>query len=154
MAAARSFIPEEFAMEKTVREVMTPDPTTLPASSKVSDAAAAMADRDIGVVVITHGGDKVVGILTDRDIVVRGIAARRDPWTTLITEILSGDDLAMASPDSTVREVMGVMRSKAIRRMPVVEKGRLVGIVTLGDLALEDDAQSALADVSAAAPNR
>src|SRR4029077_9968266 len=101
-----------------------------------------------------HGGDKVVGILTDRDIVVRGIAARRDPWNTLITEILSSDDLAMASPDTTVREVMGVMRSKAIRRMPVVEKGRLVGIVTLGDLALEADAQSALAEVRAATPNR
>lgn len=93
-------------MEKTVRDVMTREPRTLPPSSKVSDAAAAMADGDIGVVVITHGGDKVVGILTDRDIVIRGIAARRDPWTTLVIEILSGDDLAIASPDTTVRDAV------------------------------------------------
>lgn len=141
-------------MDKTVREVMTPQPTTLPASSKVSDAAAAMADRDIGAVVITKGDMQVVGILTDRDIVVRGIAARRDPWTTLITEILSHDDLATTTPDTTVREVIGIMRSKAVRCLPVVENGRLVGIVSLGDLAIEEDPQSALADVSGASANR
>jgi CBS domain-containing protein len=131
-------------MDKTVREVMTPQPTTLPASSKVSDAA----------VVITKGDMQVVGILTDRDIVVRGIAARRDPWTTLITEILSHDDLATTTPDTTVREVIGIMRSKAVRRLPVVENGRLVGTVSLGDLAIEEDPQSALADVSGATANR
>jgi CBS domain-containing protein len=141
-------------MDKTVRDVMTPQPTTLPASSKVSDAAAAMADRDIGAVVITKGDMQVVGILTDRDIVVRGIAARRDPWTTLITEILSHDDLATTTPDTTVREVIGIMRSKAVRRLPVVENGRLVGIVSLGDLAIEEDPQSTLADVSGATANR
>ncbi len=141
-------------MEKTVREVMTPQPTTLPASSKVSDAAAAMADRDIGAVVITKGDTQVIGILTDRDIVVRGIAARRDPWTTLIAEILSHDDLATTSPDTSLREVIGIMRAKAVRRLPVVEHGRLVGIVSLGDLALEEDPQSALADVSGASANR
>ena len=141
-------------MEKTVRELMTPEPTTLPASSKVSDAAAAMADRDIGALVITKGDAKVVGILTDRDIVVRGIAARRDPWTTQIAEILSDEDVATASPDATVQEVVGIMRSKAVRRLPVVEDGRLVGIVSLGDLGIEEDPHSALADVSGATANR
>ena len=130
---------------KTVRELMTPEPTTLPASSKVSDAAAAMADRDIGALVITKGDARVVGILTDRDIVVRGIAARRDPWTTQIAEILSDEDVATASPDATVQEVVGIMRSKAVRRLPVVEDGRLVGIVSLGDLGIEEDPHSALA---------
>lgn len=141
-------------MDKTVREVMTPQPTTLPASSKVSDAAAAMADRDIGAVVITKADTQVIGILTDRDIVVRGIAARRDPWTTLIAEILSHDDLATTSPDTSVREVIGIMRAKAVRRLPVVENGHLVGIVSLGDLAIEEDPQSALAVVSGASANR
>jgi CBS domain-containing protein len=141
-------------MDKTVREVMTPEPTTLAASSKVSDAAAAMADRDIGVLVITKGDTRVVGILTDRDIVVRGIAARRDPWTTQVAEILSDEDVVTAAPDMPVHEVVGIMRSKAVRRLPVVENGRLVGIVSLGDLAVEVDPQSALADVSAAPANR
>src|SRR5579862_3650102 len=112
-------------MEKTVRDVMTSEPTTIPASSKVSDAAAVMAKHDIGALVITKGDTHVVGILTDRDIVVRGIAARRDPWTTLVAEILSGDDIATTSPDAPVHEVIAIMRSKSVRRLPVVEKGRL-----------------------------
>ena len=113
-----------------------------------------MADRDVGAVVITKGGDQVVGILTDRDIVIRAIAARRDPWTTLVAEIVSSDDLAIADPDTSLQEVVTGMRSKAIRRMPVVDNGRLVGIITIGDLALHEDSQSALAAVSAAAANR
>lgn len=140
-------------MDKTVREVMTPDPTTLPASSKVSDAAAVMAEHNIGALVITKGDTRVVGILTDRDIVVRGIAARRDPWTTLVAEILTGDDIATTSPDAPLHEVVAIMRSKSVRRLPVVDKGRLVGIVSLGDLAIEVDPQSALADVSGATAN-
>jgi CBS domain-containing protein len=141
-------------MAKTVRDVMTLQPTTLPASSKVSDAAAVMADRDIGAVVITKGDTQVIGILTDRDIVVRGIAARRDPWTTLVAEILSDEDLATTSPDTPVHEVVAIMQSKAVRRLPVVEHGRLVGIVSLGDLAIEADPQSVLAVVSGASANR
>ncbi|HEY6471053.1 MAG TPA: CBS domain-containing protein [Candidatus Dormibacteraeota bacterium] len=141
-------------MEKTVRDVMTSEPTTLPASSKVSDAAAVMAEHNVGALVITKGDTRVVGILTDRDIVVRGIAARRDPWTTLVAEILSGEDLATTSPDTPVQEVVAIMRAKSVRRLPVIEKGRLVGIVSLGDLAIEVDPQSALADVSGASANR
>jgi CBS domain-containing protein len=140
-------------MEKTVRDVMTQNPTTLSASSKVSDAAAVMAEHDIGALVITKGDTRVIGILTDRDIVVRGIAARRDPWTTLVAEILSSEDVATTTPDTPVHEVVAVMRSKAIRRLPVVEKGRLVGIIALGDVAIEVDPQSALADVSGASAN-
>ena len=85
---------------------------------------------------------------------VRGIGARRDPWTTLVSEILSAEDIATASPDTPVHEVVELMRAKAVRRLPVVEKGRLIGIVSLGDLAIEEDPQSALAHVSGASANR
>jgi len=141
-------------MKKKVRELMTSGPAMLPDSANLSDAAALMADRDVGGIVVTKRGDKVIGILTDRDIVIRAIAARRDPWTTQISEIVSSDDLALASPDASVQEIGGVMRSRAIRHVPVVDNGHLVGIVTLGDLARDADRQSALADLNATRADR
>jgi CBS domain-containing protein len=115
------------------------------------DAARVMRDSDIGDVIVIEGGS-VCGIVTDRDIVVRGIASGKDPATTRLGEICSKDVTTMSS-DTPVEEAVRLMRDRAIRRLPVVDGDRPVGVVSLGDLAVERDPSSALADISEAPPN-
>jgi len=103
------------------------------------------------VVVVDNG--KVCGIVTDRDIVVRAVAQGHDPATTKLRDIGS-HDLTTLAPTDTVEHAVQIMREKAIRRLPVVENGKPVGIVSLGDLALERDPDSALGNISAAPANR
>ena len=136
----------------TIMDVMTPRPTTLPASASVLEAANAMRDANIGDIVVTDDG-KICGIITDRDVVVRAIAERRDPAKTKLADICS-QDLTTVSPTDSLDHAVQLMRQKAIRRLPVVENGRVVGIVSIGDLALERDPTSALSDISAAPSNR
>lgn len=138
-------------MPETVREVMTSDPVALQSSSTIEEAAKAMSDNDIGPVIVLDDGH-ISGIVTDRDIVVRAIAEGRDPHSTRISEICSGDPTTL-SPDQPIDDAIALMREKAIRRVPVVEGDRPVGIVSIGDLAIDVDRGSALADISAARPN-
>jgi CBS domain-containing protein len=142
---------EVMAKHKTVRDVMTRDPITLPPSASLFDAATTMRERGIGDVVVA-GDEELIGIVTDRDIVVRGLAEGRDPNTTTLTDITSRE-LITVSPDDPIETAVRLIREHAIRRLPVMSGGRIVGIVTLGDLALEQDRGSALADVSAAPSN-
>jgi CBS domain-containing protein len=139
------------AQPESVSAVMTKHPVVLGAQSLLADAARAMRDSDIGDVIVVEGGN-VFGIVTDRDIVVRGIASDRDPSTTRLDEICSRD-LATVSSDTPVEDAVRIMRDKAIRRLPVVEAGKPVGVVSIGDLAVERDPTSALADISEAPPN-
>ena len=135
----------------TVEEMMTPDPIGLPQTASIFDAAQKMRDASIGNVVVLDGR-KVCGIVTDRDIVVRAIATGRDPRSTKLTDICSRE-LTTLSPEDSVETAVRLMRQRAVRRLPVVKGDRPVGILTLGDLAIEEDGESALADVSAAPPN-
>ena len=139
-------------MAEHIRDVMTTNPETLPESTTVREAAEAMRANDIGDVVVVDDNGKLSGILTDRDIVVRVVAEGRDPRTTRIGDIASRD-LTAVSPDDPVDRAVQLMRDKAIRRLPAVDKGKPVGIVSIGDLALDRDPGSALADISAAPPN-
>ena len=136
---------------RTVEELMTPDPISLPQNASILDAAQQMRDASIGSVVVLDG-QTVCGIVTDRDIVVRGVAASRDPGSTTLADICSRE-LTTLSPEDRVGTAVQLMREHAVRRLPVVKQGRAVGILTLGDLAIEEDEKSALADVSAAPPN-
>ena len=138
-------------MAQTIEEVMTRDPVTLPADSPVRDAAVAMRDADIGDVIVLEEGDRICGIVTDRDIALRVIGEGREP-TTKLGEICTRD-ISTVSPDTSVGDAVRLMSKEAIRRLPVVEGGRPVGIVSLGDLAMEQDPDSALADISAAEPD-
>jgi CBS domain-containing protein len=95
---------------------------------------------------------RAAGILTDRDIVVRAIAEGRDPGSTTVGEVCSSD-LTTLTPDQSIDDAVRLMREHDVRRLPVVQDGRPVGIVSLGDLAVELDPDSALADISAAPPN-
>jgi CBS domain-containing protein len=138
-------------MKQNIGEVMTPNPKTLAQTATIMEAACAMRDNDIGDVVVLDIG-RLCGILTDRDIVVRALAAGCDPNRTSVGEICSRALVTLAPDDSTGQAVR-VMREHAIRRLPIEDRGRVVGIVTLGDVAVDADRRSALADISAAPPN-
>ena len=135
----------------TVREVMTLKPVTLQASIPVIEAARAMSKHNLGVVVLQQNG-KLCGIVTDRDIVIRVLGSGKDPKTTSLESICS-QELTTISPDQPTSDAVRMMRECAIRRLPVVENDHVVGIVSLGDLAVRLDASSALASISAAPPN-
>ena len=139
-------------MSQNVREVMTANPVTLPGTSSVLEAARAMRDSHIGDVIVLEN-NQVCGIVTDRDIVIRAVAATRDPNTLTLGDICS-HSLTTISPTESIEQAVRLMREKAIRRLPVVEGGKAIGIVSLGDLAVERDPESALGDISAAPPNR
>ena len=139
-------------MAQIIRDVMTPEPISIPATSSVAEAARAMRDADIGDVIVLKDG-QVCGILTDRDIVVRGVAEGRDLAATKVGDICS-QQLTSVSPTDEVEQAVLLMRDKAVRRLPVVEDGKPVGVVSIGDLAIERDPHSALGTISAAPPNR
>lgn len=136
----------------SVREVMTPDPARLPGSATVREAAVAMRETDVGDVLVVDDGNGVRGIVTDRDIVTRVVAVGLNPDEALLADVLSGDLVTVAADDD-VEEVVRRMRAAAVRRVPVLDGGQPVGIVSIGDLAIERDPDSALADISAAPPN-
>lgn len=140
-------------MAKTVRDVMTEKPRTLQETATAMDAARAMREKNVGSIIVTDENGILKGIVTDRDIAVRVVAEARDPGSTPLSEIAS-EELSFVSPESKVGEAVELMRRDAIRRLPVVQGGRAVGIVSLGDLAVELDKESALADISEAPPNR
>jgi CBS domain-containing protein len=139
-------------MPQSIREVMTPNPVTIPADMSAADAARLMRDRDLGDVLVMDQ-DRVMGIITDRDIVVRVVASGQDPANVKVGDICS-KELHTVEHTATVEEVIELMRGKAVRRVPVMDGVCPVGIVTIGDLAIEHDRDSALADISAAPPNQ
>ena len=119
-------------MAQRLRDVMTDQIVTLPPSASVMEAGKAMADNDIGNVIVVDEG-AVAGILTDRDIVVRAIAKGTDPTKTRIGEIVS-EDVQTLPADASIGDAVRMMSDRAIRRIPVVEDGRPVGVVSIGDL--------------------
>ena len=121
----------------SIRDVMTSNPTSCEPSTTVVDAAKVMAQEDVGPVPIVDGG-RVVGIVTDRDLVVRVLAEGRDPNSTTIGEIASAD-LVTVQPDSDLNEALNLMAQNQVRRLPVVEGDQLVGIVAQADVARAAD---------------
>ena len=138
-------------MAITIAEVMTRPPATVTSDAPVSEAARHMRANNIRDVLVMDGG-RLAGIVTDRDIAVRIVAENKDA-NTPVREACSGQELTSVTPDTKIEQAVQLMRSKAIRRLPVVEGDRPVGIVSIGDLAIERDESSALADISAAQPN-
>jgi CBS domain-containing protein len=135
-----------------VSDVMTKQVVYLSAETTLDEAARVMKESDIGDVVVTDGAT-LAGLLTDRDIVVRAVAERADPRSTTIGSIITRE-VVMIEQHSTAGEAAALMRERNIRRVLVCDTERkLVGIVSLGDLAMQLDPNSALADISEAAPN-
>lgn len=138
-------------MVQTVADVMTPAPTNVSASDTIEAAARAMASEDVGALIV-ESDSRIVGIITDRDIVVRGLAEGRGLDAT-VGEIAS-DQIVTVGPGDPVATAVEVMRDAAVRRVPVMDGDTAVGIVSIGDLAVERDPSSALADISEEPPNR
>lgn len=138
-------------MARTVEEIMTRDPRTVNADDPVTDAARIMRDDDIGDVIVLQNGE-VGGIVTDRDIVVRGVAEGRDVESTPVSDVCTSGIEAI-EPSASVDDALRRMRESDIRRLPVVDGARPVGIISLGDLAVEREPDSTLADISAASPD-
>jgi CBS domain-containing protein len=137
-------------MAQTINEVMTHDPITVEPDTPIAQVARRMKDDDTGAILVTENGN-LAGIVTDRDIVVRAIAEGADPDTP-IGNFMTRDPKTV-TPDSPVDDAIRIARDDDVRRVPVVQDGRPVGIVSLGDLAMERDQDSALADISAASQN-
>lgn len=140
-------------MAQTVRDVMARDLVTAAADDSIAGTARAMREADIGDVLVLTGEGTLCGVVTDRDIAVRAVADGLDPARAKVDDICS-HDLTAVSPDDDLEEAARIMRERAVRRLPVVEDGRPVGVVSIGDLAIERDPRSALADISAARGNR
>ncbi len=134
--------------DETVERVMERQPVTVDAREAVREAARRMRSADIGdVLVLEHG--RLAGMLTDRDIVLRVIAAGRDPGVTTCGQVASRE-LQTVSPDAPLSAAIELMRRHAVRRLPVVEEGRVVGTISLADLATDRDPDSVLAAIAAA----
>ncbi len=137
-------------MPDRVRDVMSTDLVTISATATVREAAEKMKEHNIGNVLVADDGGRQ-GILTDRDLVVRGVAAGcsgDDPAAPYASY-----DLFTVGPDDAVASVVATMAQKKVRRVPVVEGGEFVGILSLGDLAENRDPDSVLGEISDAPPN-
>jgi CBS domain-containing protein len=127
-------------MAKTVREVMSSDCQCIGENETVADAAKKLKQLDVGSMPICGDDDKLKGMLTDRDIVVKVLAEGRDPSSTTAGELGEGVPVTIA-PDASVDDAMDTMAKHQIRRLPVIEEHRLVGIVSQADLARKADAE-------------
>ena len=121
-------------MAKSVRDAMTENPRSIGASASVVEAARLMRDEHIGSLPITDD-EELVGMITDRDITTRVVAEAADPKRTSVGDVVSRD-LISVEPDEDLEEAVQLMASHQVRRLPVVENGRLVGIVAQADVAL------------------
>ncbi len=121
-------------MGKSIRDVMSSNPRTVSADQPVVEAARLMRDEDVGITPIVEG-DRLIGTLTDRDIVLRVIADGRDPQSVTAREIAS-TNLVTVDPQQELDEALRLMAHHQVRRLPVVEEdGRLVGVVAQADVA-------------------
>lgn len=143
----------------TVADVMTRGVRTMSPTDTVVLAAQAMDELNVGVIPVCDG-EKLVGMVTDRDIVVRGVAQEADTKTLKLADVMS-TNVRCATEDEDIDEVLHEMADAQIRRLPVVDgQQRLIGIVSLGDIASkdrdnEDDVGDSLGDISSpAAPDR
>ena len=130
---------------------MTENVSSVEASANLTEAAQLMAKEDIGDVLVVENGE-LKGIVTDRDIVVKGIAEGNAADDTSVREVAT-TDVATVGPDDSIEDAVRVVKENDVRRVPVVEDGKPVGIVSLGDLAIEADDDSALKEISGASAN-
>ena len=126
-----------------IREVMTPNPRTISPTDSIQNAARIMRDEDAGAVPVVDNG-RAIGIVTDRDIVVR-VVAEGGQLNKPVGDIVTGSIVA-ATPDMSTREAAELMSEHQIRRLPVVENDRLIGIVSIGDLAVKEGKDGRIGD--------
>jgi signal-transduction protein with cAMP-binding, CBS, and nucleotidyltransferase domain len=137
-------------MNAKVRDLMTPGPIGVDYNQTIGDAARTMRDWGVGAVLVVNG-QSLHGLVTDRDLVVRAVAESRRPDEPVGP--LSSSELIGVNADDDAGVAVRLMREHAVRRLPVIDNGQVAGMVSLGDLALEEDPASAMAQVIQANPN-
>jgi CBS domain-containing protein len=141
---------EEEPMSILVRHAMTESPQTAGPGMTAADAAGLMRQLDVGVIPVAEDGN-VIGLVTDRDIVLRVVAKREDPDTVTLADILTKAPVSV-SPDAKLSEARDLMAGHRVRRLLVMKGDELVGILSLGDVALADasdrEVGEALEDIS------
>ena len=135
-------------MDAKVRDVMTPGPIGVDYHQSIGEAARTMRDWGVGAVLVVSN-ESLYGLVTDRDLVVRAVAEARGADEPVGP--LSSGNLIGVDADADVDEAMRLMREHAVRRLPVLEDGQVAGIVSLGDLAMQDEPDLAFAQLSAIA---
>lgn len=136
----------------TLKDIMTPNPVTVDPEATLKEVATVMLEQDIGAVLVMDG-ERLAGLITDRDIVVRAVAYGHD-YGTPVVDYCTGDVFTM-EPSASVEDAAREMAARQLRRLPITESGQVVGVVSLGDLAVrtEGDAdQQALAGISVPSP--
>lgn len=133
-----------------IQDVMSTNVAAVTTEDSVDVAARLLSRRNIGVLPVTGADGTLRGILTDRDIVLRCVAASKDPGRTKVCQIMTANPIALR-PDDDANEAAAMMAARQIRRLPITENGRLVGMLSLGDLAVQPDysmeAAECLADI-------
>lgn len=133
-----------------VRDLMSRNVAEVSPDTSLEEVARMMKEMNIGSVPVCESG-RVVGIVTDRDIIVRELAMGKNPVATRVGDVMT-HGISTVSPDMDIHDAAKLMSDKQIRRLPVVDNGRLVGMIAIGDMAvrstLEDDAGEALSDIS------
>ena len=133
----------------TIQDIMTRDVQTISSQETIQRAAQLMDELNVGAIPVLDG-DKLVGMITDRDITVRSVAVGQDPRSTKVSDVMS-TDVRTCTPGQSIEEVLSQMGDVQIRRVPVVdESGKVIGIVSLGDVATSDaaDVDRALDEIS------
>ena len=121
-------------MKMKVKDLMTSQPQVVRPEDTASQAATLMKQEDCGAIPVVSKEGKLVGIVTDRDIVIRAVAAGKDPRSTPVSAIMTADPVTL-SPDADDDDAEQLMAERQVRRLPVVEDGRLVGILVTAQLA-------------------
>jgi CBS domain-containing protein len=137
-------------MDKKIRDIMTPNPVGVYYDQTIAEAARVMRDAGVGAILVVHG-DSLGGVVTDRDLVIRGLAEGAGPDSPVGP--LCSAELVGVDAGSDLAEAEQLMRENAIRRLPVIDGGQIVGIVSIGDLAAAADVDTPLASVSRAQAN-
>ena len=117
-----------------IRDLMTSDVRSLQGDMTLTDAAYLMRELDVGVIPVTSKKGELEGVITDRDIIIRNIALGKDPSVTKIESVMT-KDIVTITPDTDVSEAASIMSQEKIRRLPVVDGVKLIGMISLGDLA-------------------
>jgi len=138
-----------------VRELMTQDPATVDSGATLGEVATLMKQQDCGSIPVVEDG-RLVGIVTDRDIVIRAVAAGKDPKTLRVNEVMSADPVTVG-PNESIKDAEKVMADRQIRRLPVVDDGKLVGILVTAQIARTENERTTgqtLKEISAPASGR
>lgn len=131
-----------FFMQQQLRNIMTSNVFTVNEAQSIQEAAAVMSERNIGAIPVVNNNGQMVGIITDRDITLRS-TAQGEGAQTPVSQVMTAQQVVQGTPDMDVQQAATMMAEQQIRRLPVVENGQIIGMVALGDIAVDHQSDAA-----------